>query len=71
MPFCNSYAVFGQHTLPEHLQIWVGENTGWTGNAREQRINMKLKTQPYFVYTSQRELPVLPLTVTIPGQLRS
>ena len=68
LSFCNSYTVFGRHTLPERLQIWVRENTSWTGNAKEKRVNMKLETQPYFVYTSQRELPVLQLTVTIPGQ---
>ena len=70
LSLCNGYIVFGQHALPVHLQIQVGVNSGRTCIAREKRVNMKLETQPYSVSRfCQRELPVLPLTVSIPGQL--
>ena len=62
---CNSFIVFGQHAFPVHIQIQVGENS--VGHALQEESKHEAITQPYSV--SQRDLPVLPLTVSIPGQI--
>jgi len=51
LSLCNSDIVSEQHALPAYLQIQMG-NSGWICIAREKRVNLKLKTQPYSVSVS-------------------